>query len=141
MPRPPTGAISCGKRSRSAPLRAAGQAPPPPVPAVVCASVRSCEALEWSLDSAADVVCGASTAVGCFSTLTWPSASEECASKGARLCTLDELRLKEGAGSGCKLDNQRTWTLDATGCAQGQHTSAAGKAWFWRASPASPPRY
>jgi hypothetical protein len=75
-------------------------------------------------------VCGESDAWegGCEvgSTVDFETAANLCMGVGARLCTLSELLLNEGRGTGCSFDDNMTWTSTQHGCPTGQVNTIIG---------------
>ena len=75
-------------------------------------------------------VCGESDAWagGCDvgSTVNFETAANLCMGVGARLCTLSEILLNEGRGTGCQFDDNMTWTSTQHGCPAGQVNTIIG---------------
>ncbi|MEO1272148.1 MAG: Ig domain-containing protein, partial [Myxococcota bacterium] len=71
-------------------------------------SALSCSALGGGWVNNVSGVCGESEP--CRGQVTYNQAVAECASRGARLCTLNELGADATAGSGCGYDAERVWT-------------------------------
>lgn len=119
-------------------------------------SVESCAELNWPTMSTYNKdrsVCGTSSAFplpGCQSErVGWEAAKAVCEQVGSRLCTADELRADETAGSGCGLDEHAIWS--STPCTRGYQGTGfktlPGR-WFYRNiqaeachAPASPQAY
>ena len=79
-------------------------------------------------------VCGESDAWegGCDagSVVDFDTAANLCMGVGARLCTLSELLLNEGRGTGCGFDDNMTWTSTQHGCPAGQVNAIIGSEEF-----------
>ncbi len=76
-------------------------------------AVRCCSEFQrpgWQQNSGCDVWAASELDGMCFTTETYSSANEICASRGARLCTHSELKRDCAAGSGCELDHHMTWS-------------------------------
>ena len=108
-------------------------------PAEACTSARSCSSLGavFGGTGVTKDVCGASTlsSNGCSTSTSWRHAALICASEGARLCTLEEARHGEAAGTGCGYDSERIWTADVDVCGRGAHMSAGGTPDVWDTLP------
>eukprot|EP01045_Picozoa_sp_COSAG04_P040630 COSAG04_NODE_11964_length_678_cov_0.435233_2_plen_169_part_01 len=82
---------------------------------VPCTSTRSCEELGWpEVEGSQDHICG-TVGRGCPH-MNFVGAEAECASMGARLCTIEELGSGEAHGTGCGFDSERVWTSSVGSC-------------------------
>lgn len=110
---------SCVSESRAGPSC--------PNPQKVCmpagGSAKTCSQLGWTVAPGSEL-CGESEINGqCSHLLSYNLAKLWCQEAGARLCTSSELSANVAAFTGCKLDNDASWTSDV--CANG-HISQAG---------------
>lgn len=80
-----------------------------------------CAGAAWVSSAAAGVA-----ANQCKRPAGWDKARKGCATVGARLCTLDELKARVAGGLGCKLKKKRAWTAD-------ECTDAKGRRGRWAA--------
>ena len=90
-------------------------------------SAESCASLGWPFKNGNVDVCAASKINGkCHKALsnTYAGAESICASTGARLCTVPEIKHQATLGTGCATDFRQIWT--ATECARGKHFVAFG---------------
>ena len=107
------------------------------------ASLRAAGA--WLTHPAGGLVCaesrlgGESLAATCGAR-THAEAVRHCRTRGARVCTLGELRGDVAADSGCSLDGARVWSTDACGVGDGSFWSAGGSAGDSTAAAGHPPR-
>jgi len=96
-------------------------------------ATRTCKQLGWQVTPGSPRVCSQSTFSGglCLRNVDFRYAQAQCFSVGARLCTVAELANNEAKGSGCKLDNENSWT--STPCpggvmvAKGSFSTAAAQ--------------
>ena len=75
--------------------------------------------------------------------MNFVGAEAECASIGARLCTIEELGSGEAHGTGCGFDSERVWTSSVGSCGTAwgttaSHLSAHGHPNEWSSSEGAP---
>jgi hypothetical protein len=101
-------------------------APPQTLPPTL--SARSCNDLGWTnaAERGNPSVCGESDnrLGGCSGLLTFKKAAAFCLSRGARLCSVLELKNDEARGTGCSLDTSFVWSN--TSCGATGHKQALG---------------
>jgi hypothetical protein len=95
-------------------------------------SAKSCGELGWSnaRQFGSSTVCGESDdrLGGCSRWGSWEDANAFCAAGGARLCTLTELKDDEARATGCSLDSETLWSMDA--CGDNEHFVGMGSSTF-----------
>jgi len=88
---------------------------------------QTCTQLEWPTSADTPAVCASARGAvfyngrtvdgSCIAdTVTWHEAFELCYSRGARLCSVDELQANVVKPAGCDRDQQRVWSDSACGC-------------------------
>jgi len=88
---------------------------------------QTCTQLEWGTSADTPSVCASARAAvfhggrtvdgSCIEDpVTWHEAFELCTSRGARLCSADELQANVAKPAGCDRDQQRVWSDTACGC-------------------------
>ena len=101
-------AAGCSKREYKDPNARHAGPPRCAVPAAATGAIRCCTATGACFSVCDHEACDR---------VSWWAARNECATRGARLCTRSELEVGRCCNRGCRLDQRYVWTSEA--CAQG----------------------